>query len=119
MLTRSNLCFEVPSAYLLPQHVACVIPHTSYCISHVGIVLCPFGLSPLSVPTAVGDNGEEVLYGTQNGRVGLVQVGPEEPLYRWDLDNDKREGGEGEGREGVRGKEGREGGREDSEGVRE
>lgn len=69
----------------------------------------PFDLSPLSVPTAVGDNGEEVLYGTQNGRVGLVQVGPEEPLYRWDLDNDKREGGEGEGREGVRGKEGREG----------
>ena len=44
--------------------------------------------------------GEEVLYGTQNGRVGLVQVGPEEPLYRWDLDNEKREGGEEGGGEG-------------------
>ena len=46
---------------------------------------------------SLGEDGEEVLYGTQNGRVGLVHVGPKEPLYRWDLDNEKREGGEGRG----------------------
>ena len=55
-------------------------------------VLLPLCLCAL---LPAGETGEEVLYGTQNGRVGLVQVGPEEPLYRWDLDNEKREGGEG------------------------
>ena len=38
--------------------------------------------------------GEDVLYGTQNGRIGLVQLGSEEPVYHWDIDNERREGGE-------------------------
>jgi Bardet-Biedl syndrome 7 protein len=37
--------------------------------------------------------GEDVLYGTQNGRIGLVQLGSEEPVYHWDIDNERREGG--------------------------
>ena len=56
-------------------------------------VLCHTSLCIITL-LSLGESGEEVLYGTQNGRVGLVQVGPDEPLYRWDLDNEKREGGE-------------------------
>ena len=83
----------------------------------MAIVLCPAPSLSVCALLSAGEMGEEVLYGTQNGRVGLVQVGPEEPLYRWDLDNEKREGGEGrwgevEGGGGseVRWREGRGGG---------
>lgn len=81
--------------------IAKLLLHDNYtlflirCARKVAIVLCPAPSLSLCALVPKGDTGEEVLYGTQNGRVGLVQVGLEEPLYRWDMDNEKREGGEG------------------------
>ncbi|PVD34246.1 hypothetical protein C0Q70_05514 [Pomacea canaliculata] len=40
-----------------------------------------------------GENGNEVLYGTSDGRVGLVQIGKLAPLHKWELPNEKRSGG--------------------------
>lgn len=40
-----------------------------------------------------GDEGDEILYGTSDGRVGLVQVGRMAPSHRWELPNEKRNGG--------------------------
>ena len=40
-----------------------------------------------------GDSNDEVLYGTFDGKVGLVKLGIEAPVHRWDLTNDKRLGG--------------------------
>ena len=37
-----------------------------------------------------GGGGDEVLYGTQTGRVGLVQLTPEEPHYCWDMLNERK-----------------------------
>ena len=37
-----------------------------------------------------GREGDEVLYGTQTGRVGLVQLTAEEPNYCWDMLNDRK-----------------------------
>lgn len=44
-------------------------------------------------PTPSGEDGEEVLYGTQNGKMGLVKLQPSEPSYRWDMLNERRYGG--------------------------
>jgi Bardet-Biedl syndrome 7 protein len=40
-----------------------------------------------------GREGDQVLYGTQTGRVGLVQLTAEEPNYCWDMLNDRKYGG--------------------------
>ncbi|KAL3880310.1 hypothetical protein ACJMK2_032558 [Sinanodonta woodiana] len=40
-----------------------------------------------------GDEANEVLYGTSDGRVGLVQLGKLAPCHRWELPNEKRNGG--------------------------
>ncbi|XP_062611317.1 Bardet-Biedl syndrome 7 protein homolog isoform X1 [Saccostrea cucullata] len=40
-----------------------------------------------------GDEGDEILYGTSDGRVGLVQIGRMAPSHRWELPNEKRSGG--------------------------
>lgn len=40
-----------------------------------------------------GDEGDEILYGTSDGRVGLVQIGRMAPSHRWELPNEKRNGG--------------------------
>ncbi|KAK3099890.1 hypothetical protein FSP39_011300 [Pinctada imbricata] len=40
-----------------------------------------------------GDEGDEILYGTSDGRVGLVQIGKLAPSHRWELSNEKRNGG--------------------------
>ena len=40
-----------------------------------------------------GDDGQEVLYGTQNGKMGLVKLTVSEPSYRWDMLNEKKYGG--------------------------
>lgn len=37
-----------------------------------------------------GREGDQVLYGTQTGRVGLVQLTAEEPNYCWDMLNDRK-----------------------------
>ncbi|XP_052674143.1 Bardet-Biedl syndrome 7 protein homolog isoform X1 [Crassostrea angulata] len=40
-----------------------------------------------------GEEGDEILYGTSDGRVGLVQIGRMAPSHRWELPNEKRNGG--------------------------
>ncbi|KAK7097977.1 BBSome complex member BBS7-like isoform X1 [Littorina saxatilis] len=40
-----------------------------------------------------GDEGNEVLYGTSDGRVGLVQIGKLGPTHKWEMPNEKRNGG--------------------------
>ncbi|CAG2256202.1 BBS7 [Mytilus edulis] len=40
-----------------------------------------------------GEEGNEILYGTSDGRVGLVQIGRFAPSHRWELPNEKRNGG--------------------------
>ena len=40
-----------------------------------------------------GEDGQEVLYGTQNGKMGLVKLMPTEPSYRWDMLNENKYGG--------------------------
>jgi Bardet-Biedl syndrome 7 protein len=40
-----------------------------------------------------GGEGDEVLYGTQTGRLGLVRLTPHEPNYCWDMLNERRYGG--------------------------
>uniref|UniRef100_A0A3B3B8Y8 Bardet-Biedl syndrome 7 n=1 Tax=Oryzias melastigma TaxID=30732 RepID=A0A3B3B8Y8_ORYME len=39
------------------------------------------------------DAGEEVLYGTTDGRLGLVQIGEHSAVAKWEIDNDKKKGG--------------------------
>ncbi|XP_029964352.1 BBSome complex member BBS7 isoform X2 [Salarias fasciatus] len=39
------------------------------------------------------EGGEEVLYGTIDGKIGLVQVGERSAVTRWEIDNDKKKGG--------------------------
>ncbi|WAQ99051.1 BBS7-like protein [Mya arenaria] len=40
-----------------------------------------------------GEDGTELLFGTSDGRVGLVQIGRDCPSHRWELPNEKRNGG--------------------------
>ena len=40
-----------------------------------------------------GEDGEEVLYGTESGRMGLVKLQPQEPSHRWDMLNERKYGG--------------------------
>ena len=40
-----------------------------------------------------GEEGEEVLYGTESGRLGLVQLQSSEPSHRWDMLNERKYGG--------------------------
>ncbi|XP_060601022.1 Bardet-Biedl syndrome 7 protein homolog isoform X2 [Ruditapes philippinarum] len=40
-----------------------------------------------------GEDGTEILFGTADGRVGLVHIGRDQPNHRWELPNDKRNGG--------------------------
>ena len=37
-----------------------------------------------------GPGSNEVLYGTQTGRVGLVRVAADEPHYCWDMLNERK-----------------------------
>lgn len=40
-----------------------------------------------------GKDGEEVLYGTADGKLGLVQLTCSAPVPKWELDNEKKKGG--------------------------
>ncbi|BFZ14686.1 hypothetical protein BsWGS_17726 [Bradybaena similaris] len=40
-----------------------------------------------------GEEGNEILYGTSDGRVGLLQIGPLVSNHRWEMTNEKRGGG--------------------------
>lgn len=37
--------------------------------------------------------GDEVLYGTADGKIGLVQIGEHSAVTKWEIDNDKKKGG--------------------------
>uniref|UniRef100_A0A3Q1HM14 Bardet-Biedl syndrome 7 protein homolog n=1 Tax=Anabas testudineus TaxID=64144 RepID=A0A3Q1HM14_ANATE len=39
------------------------------------------------------EGGEEILYGTTDGKMGLVQVGERSAATKWEIDNDKKRGG--------------------------
>jgi Bardet-Biedl syndrome 7 protein len=50
--------------------------------------------STLSLFNEDGSNeGRNVLYGTSDGKVGLMEIGIEEPMPKWEIPNDKRLGG--------------------------
>ncbi|XP_060783284.1 Bardet-Biedl syndrome 7 protein isoform X2 [Neoarius graeffei] len=40
-----------------------------------------------------GKDGEEVLYGTTDGKLGLVQLTRSAPVPKWEVDNEKKKGG--------------------------
>ncbi|MCI4379677.1 hypothetical protein PGIGA_G00231030 [Pangasianodon gigas] len=40
-----------------------------------------------------GKDGEEVLYGTADGKLGLVQLTRSAPVPKWEVDNEKKKGG--------------------------
>ncbi|XP_041050183.1 Bardet-Biedl syndrome 7 protein isoform X2 [Carcharodon carcharias] len=40
-----------------------------------------------------GDSGEDLLYGTSDGKLGLVQITKSSPLHRWEIANEKKRGG--------------------------
>ncbi|XP_026855175.1 Bardet-Biedl syndrome 7 protein [Electrophorus electricus] len=40
-----------------------------------------------------GKDGEEVLYGTADGKLGLVQFTSSAPVSKWEVDNEKKKGG--------------------------
>lgn len=37
--------------------------------------------------------GEEILYGTTDGKIGLVEIGELSAATKWEIDNDKKKGG--------------------------
>ncbi|CAH1777872.1 unnamed protein product [Owenia fusiformis] len=40
-----------------------------------------------------GEDGNEICYGTSDGKCGLVQINRQQPIHRWELGNEKRNGG--------------------------
>ncbi|XP_069781264.1 Bardet-Biedl syndrome 7 protein isoform X2 [Narcine bancroftii] len=40
-----------------------------------------------------GDSAEELIYGTSDGKLGLVQITKSSPLHRWEISNEKKRGG--------------------------
>ena len=40
-----------------------------------------------------GENFDEVLYGTSDGKVGLVQLSRDSPSHRWEIPNKDKAGG--------------------------
>nr|XP_061793449.1 Bardet-Biedl syndrome 7 protein [Nerophis lumbriciformis] len=40
-----------------------------------------------------GKSGDDVLYGTTDGKIGLIQIGESEASTKWEIDNDKKKGG--------------------------
>ncbi|XP_023562208.1 Bardet-Biedl syndrome 7 protein isoform X3 [Octodon degus] len=40
-----------------------------------------------------GDSGEDVLFGTSDGKLGLIQVTPSKPVHKWEIQNEKKRGG--------------------------
>ncbi|XP_075472148.1 BBSome complex member BBS7 [Ascaphus truei] len=40
-----------------------------------------------------GDSGEELLYGTSDGKIGLIHITRNSPVPKWELSNEKKRGG--------------------------
>lgn len=45
------------------------------------------------IPWSSGKDGEDVLYGTADGKLGLVRITQSGPITSWELDNEKKKGG--------------------------
>lgn len=45
------------------------------------------------IPWSSGKDGEEVLYGTADGKLGLVRITKSGASTSWELDNEKKKGG--------------------------
>lgn len=41
----------------------------------------------------LGDSGEDLVFGTLDGKLGLVQITPSKPIHKWELRNSKKRGG--------------------------
>ncbi|XP_040186282.1 Bardet-Biedl syndrome 7 protein [Rana temporaria] len=40
-----------------------------------------------------GESGEELLYGTSDGKIGLIQIAKDSPVPKWEIFNEKKRGG--------------------------
>ncbi|EMP38572.1 Bardet-Biedl syndrome 7 protein like protein [Chelonia mydas] len=40
-----------------------------------------------------GDSGEELLFGTSDGKLGLIEVSSASPVHKWEIRNEKKRGG--------------------------
>ncbi|XP_045441970.1 Bardet-Biedl syndrome 7 protein isoform X2 [Pipistrellus kuhlii] len=40
-----------------------------------------------------GDSGEDILFGTSDGKLGLIQITPPMPTHKWEIQNEKKRGG--------------------------
>lgn len=41
----------------------------------------------------LGDSGEEIVYGTSDGKLGLTQITGSAPVHKWEIGNEKKRGG--------------------------
>lgn len=41
----------------------------------------------------LGDSGEEIVYGTSDGKLGLTQITGSKPVSKWEIGNEKKRGG--------------------------
>jgi len=41
----------------------------------------------------LGDSGEEIVYGTSDGKLGLIQITGSKPIPKWEIGNEKKRGG--------------------------
>uniref|UniRef100_A0AAA9T8W5 Bardet-Biedl syndrome 7 n=1 Tax=Bos taurus TaxID=9913 RepID=A0AAA9T8W5_BOVIN len=40
-----------------------------------------------------GDSGEDLLFGTSDGKLGLIQITTSKPIHKWEIRNEKKRGG--------------------------
>ncbi|XP_042548952.1 Bardet-Biedl syndrome 7 protein isoform X2 [Dipodomys spectabilis] len=40
-----------------------------------------------------GDSGEDLVFGTLDGKLGLIQITASKPVHKWEIQNDKKRGG--------------------------
>ncbi|XP_060035115.1 Bardet-Biedl syndrome 7 protein isoform X2 [Erinaceus europaeus] len=40
-----------------------------------------------------GDSGEDLLFGTSDGKLGLIQITASKPIHKWEIQNEKKRGG--------------------------
>uniref|UniRef100_A0A8C5KVT1 Bardet-Biedl syndrome 7 n=1 Tax=Jaculus jaculus TaxID=51337 RepID=A0A8C5KVT1_JACJA len=40
-----------------------------------------------------GDSGEDLLFGTSDGKLGLIQITTSKPVHKWEIRNDRKRGG--------------------------
>ncbi|XP_048189524.1 Bardet-Biedl syndrome 7 protein isoform X2 [Perognathus longimembris pacificus] len=40
-----------------------------------------------------GDSGEDLVFGTSDGKLGLIQITASKPVHKWEIRNDKKRGG--------------------------